>query len=212
MEIKDMRPIKRVSTEWDDSSDVTLLEEMKKGNQQALEILMTRHASRLGAIVMRIVGRQASRADIEEAVADCFVTAWRQADQFDPGRAPVSGWLAHIARYRAKTLGRKLQRQGHEVVGIDHITEFGGVVEPEGFAEVSVEQVSSEERLRELRSIFDRLAPRDITIIQRRFIEDRSPQEIAAELDMTPNAVRVRLSRALRRLRVGLAALESEGT
>ncbi len=193
-------------------TDEDLVHDISTGSQEALETLIRRYAPRLGVLMLRIAGRDTNRSDIEEAVADCFVTVWRMAPSFDPKRAPAVAWVMHIAHYRALTLRRTTRRRQLELVGnIDSVIDERESAD-DGFAEAALERVASKEQLRGLREAFAGLTSQDIRIIRRRFVDQLTAQEIAVELGLSPNSVRVRLSRALARLRRGLAALNGGET
>jgi RNA polymerase sigma-70 factor (ECF subfamily) len=74
-----------------------LLRACASGDQAALQGLYTETASKLFGLALRIIGK---RELAEEILQDCFVSVWRSAHTFDPGRGTAMAWLARIVRNR----------------------------------------------------------------------------------------------------------------
>lgn len=81
-------------------------------------------------------------------------------------------------------------------LSLDELAEDG--FDPIGETGVDAGRRFDDERVRK---ILHRLKPADRDIIVMRFIDDIKPQEIASMLNLTPNAVSVRIHRALGELR-----------
>lgn len=75
-----------------------LLERCAQKDRAAFELLYTRVAPRLLAVLMQILKR---RELAEDVLQDVFVKVWQQAGQFDAIRGRALAWLISIARYRA---------------------------------------------------------------------------------------------------------------
>ena len=82
----------------DEQSDVTLLIQMARGDQQALQQLYARYRGSLWSYIWRLVNEDAHLAD--EVTQDVFVAVWRQAATFRAEATPAT-WLFRIARHRA---------------------------------------------------------------------------------------------------------------
>ena len=80
-----------------------LLARCAAGDRAALEILYTRVAPLLLAVLVRMLRR---RDLAEDALQDVFVSVWQRARQFDPIRGRALAWLVSMARYRAIDLQR----------------------------------------------------------------------------------------------------------
>ena len=133
-----------------------------------------------------------------DLVAETFAAAFRDRRQFrGRTRDEATGWVYGIARHQLASFYRR------------------GSVEREALKRVSVERrdLTGEEleRIEELAGIAalrarvrDRLldldAP-DQEILRLRIVEERDYDEIAARLEIKEDAVRARVSRALKRLR-----------
>jgi RNA polymerase sigma-70 factor (ECF subfamily) len=69
-----------------------------QGDKPAFSRLYTQMAPKLFGQVLRICR---DRSLAEEALQEVFADVWRQADRYDPDRAPARAWLSVIARNRA---------------------------------------------------------------------------------------------------------------
>lgn len=81
-----------------EDADATLVSRMGRGDRAALAELYQRHASRVLAVVQRILG---DRAAAEDLVHDVFVEAWRRSSDYSTERGSVITWLLLRARSRA---------------------------------------------------------------------------------------------------------------
>jgi RNA polymerase sigma-70 factor (ECF subfamily) len=78
--------------------DVALVQRVSRGESSALEALYRRHAPRLYAVLLRMLGQS---ADADEVLQESFVDVWKRAPEYAPARGAVEAWLITIARSRA---------------------------------------------------------------------------------------------------------------
>ena len=175
---------------------------------EALDGLYREHSRQLLIFFAR---RTMDGETATDLVAETFATAFRDRRQFRGASSDEAvGWIFGIARHQLSSFYRR------------------GSVEREALKRLVVERrdLTSEEleRIEELAGIAalrervrDRLLELDgpdQEILQLRVVEERDYDEIATELGIKEDAVRARVSRALKRLRrliedddhVGLAA------
>jgi RNA polymerase sigma-70 factor (ECF subfamily) len=81
-----------------------LLRACAAGDADALEALYELVAPRLFGLLLRMLRRQALA---EEALQDVFLSVWRGAGQYQPGRGSALAWLTSLARNRAIDLLRR---------------------------------------------------------------------------------------------------------
>jgi len=188
--------------------DRALVARMAAGDERALGDLYDRHGAMAYALALAIVGE---RADAEEAVADAFGQAWRQAGQFDPARGSVPAWLATITRTRALDLVRARGRRARALARA--ASEIGeGLAAPLAAAGDAPDR--GVERAEARRLVVRVLA--ELPELQRRVIElayfgGLSQSEIAAELQEPLGTVKTRMRTAMEKLRGSLAPLLSQG-
>ena len=68
------------------------------GDRAALRIVYQDTSAKLFGVLLRILK---DRSEAEDVLQDVYVTVWRRAGTFDPGRASPITWLVAIARNRA---------------------------------------------------------------------------------------------------------------
>src|SRR5438128_6134353 len=68
------------------------------GDRAALRIVYQDTCAKLFGVCLRILK---DRSEAEDVLQDVYVTVWRKAATFDPGRASPITWMVAIARNRA---------------------------------------------------------------------------------------------------------------
>ncbi len=172
------------------------LSALRAGDEAALAWFMERYAGYAAAIINRILLPRLTPSDAEEALADVFVSLWKNAAKVPEGS--VRPYISAMARNRAVSA---LRRSRAELP-----LEAERVIE---VARPSPEQELTEQEAREAarRAVLGLPEP-DREIFLRRYYRFQSLADIALALDMNVNTVKTRLRRGREKLR---AALESEG-
>ena len=96
-------------------NDSEILKKLKDRDEQALTHLMDRYVNYVSAILCNMTGQFLTEEDIEELVADVFLSIWNSSERLEPGR-PVKPYLAQITRNAA--IGR-LRKMKHVPVPFD---------------------------------------------------------------------------------------------
>jgi RNA polymerase sigma-70 factor (ECF subfamily) len=140
----------------------------------------------------------ATREAAEDVTSMVFMKALRSFDRYDPSRAAPRTWLLRIARNAVTDHLRALRRRGSLHVSLDRI--------PDLVAEVPSheERVIRQERIQRLLNGSRRLRKADQEILSLRYGAGLDNAEIAEHLDISNNAVAVRLHRALKRLKASV--------
>jgi RNA polymerase sigma-70 factor (ECF subfamily) len=134
----------------------------------------------------------------EEAVQETFVRAWRRADLYDEGRAPLQAWLFSICRNvvidmsRARKI-RPALADGDVAASRETSAGFDAT-------ERMVQSAALEEALR-------RVAPEHRQVLTEVLILDRPQDAVAAELGVPVGTVKSRVFYGLRSLRKSLEAI-----
>ena len=139
--------------------------------------------------------RVATRETAEDVTSDVFMKALRSLHRYDANRASPRTWLLRIARNAVTDHLRSLKRRGSLHVSLDRVPDL---VAQEPSQE---ERVLKEERLQVLLNGTRTLRPAEQEILSLRYGVGLDNKEIAKSLNISPNAVAVRLHRALRRLK-----------
>lgn len=75
-----------------------LMPRIAAGDRAALRQLYDATSAKLFGVCLRILS---DRDESEDVLQEVYLTIWRRADRFEPGRAGVMTWISTIARNRA---------------------------------------------------------------------------------------------------------------
>jgi RNA polymerase sigma-70 factor (ECF subfamily) len=183
-----------------------LIEQLKAGDQQALEKLFNLYSAKLYSVAWRILGGDVQ--DAEEVIQDVFLTAFRKAQTFQ-GHSQFSTWLYRLTVNAA--LGRiRRSKKAKEVAYEEFLPKFQDdghhqerpVVD---WSNTLDEQYAKNEIQALIGKALEQLKPVDKTVIVLSDLEGLSDREIAAATGLTVSAVKTRLHRARLFLRGKLA-------
>jgi len=166
---------------------------VRAGDEDALATLFERHHARIHSLCARLV----SVADADDLVQETFLRVYRHASTF-AGGAGFTPWLYRIARNVCIDRGQRVSRETsveHEwarMVATDRTSDAAGGIE----------------RRRLLETALARLPAPDREVIVLSIMRDLPYAEVAEVLGCSMAAARVRLHRAISRLRRICAELE----
>jgi RNA polymerase sigma-70 factor, ECF subfamily len=139
--------------------------------------------------------------DVEQAtdlLAETFAVAIERAGQYrGKSEQELSSWIWAIARSLLRAAQRRgeVERRYAEGLGIER--RVLAAAEVDRLEELAGTSILSEEVTRQL----DRLPPQQRDAVRLRMLEELDYDEVAARLDISQEAARARVSRALRELR-----------
>ncbi len=177
--------------------EVALILRCREGDQDAIRQLVESYQRSVYYLVYRAVGNEEDSRDITQ---EAFVRAIRAIDRFDITR-PFRNWIFRIAGNLAIDHHRrsKLKTISINVDEDDPSGRRSPVLVDE---EARPDQVHEQTWLSEnLAKVVERLTPDYRTVIQLRYREQLSYEEIAGVLDIPLGTVKARLHRAHQRLR-----------
>jgi RNA polymerase sigma-70 factor, ECF subfamily len=176
-------------------SDEEVVARVQAGDIALYEVLMRRYNQRLFRVARAILRDE---DEAEDVMQDAYVRAYACLDQF-AGKAQFSTWLTKIAVYEA--LNRLRKRKGlWEVPG--HSDQENQRIESMRSSDPDPEQQAlRHEGASFLEQAVDALPERYRCVFVLRDIEGMSTGETAACLDLTEEAVKIRLLRARQKLR-----------
>lgn len=172
--------------------DAALVEEARRGNASALEALLRMHqtvAYRTAYAITR------SPEDAEDVVQSAFLKAARSLHRFRAG-SPFRPWLLTIVGNEARNLRRTVLRRLR-------LVERAAREAPAPAQSAGSSAVAEEERRRLLAAV-DGLPPDDRLAIVGRYFVGLTLEETAAALGVGLGAAKMRVARALERLRGSL--------
>ena len=175
--------------------DEELLARIAAGSQAALSALMARHGRGLRPFAARYLGHA---ADAEDVVQEVFVTVWKQAARFDPGRARASTWLYRITANRC--IDQRRRRALRNFFGLDDIAQEPAA--PEANAETAT---AAKQELAIVRDGLSRLPERQRMALLLRAVGELDIGAIAEVMGASAGSVEQLLVRGRRALRDHLA-------
>lgn len=165
-------------------SDEDIVHRVIGGEVDLFEVLMRRYNRRLFRAARAITG---DAAEAEDVMQDAYISAYTHLRQFE-GRAKFATWLTRIAVHEASARARKNGR----MLGFDAEEEenmISNVPDAEhDFMAKALGEV--------LEAAINRLSPNYRAVFMLCAVEGMSARETAESLDITEEAVRVRLHRA----------------
>lgn len=171
----------------EDGRDRRLVEACLRGNREAYDDLVKLHATRVYAVCLAIVG---APADAEDLAQEALVTGYTKiASLRDPDR--FGAWIATIAANLSRNFVQ--QRANHERLLAMQADCAGREPERQSNLQNALWKLREELRIPLILYYFD----------------GRSTENIAATLDISPEAVRMRLCRARGELRKLLEKTEA---
>ena len=167
--------------------DITLLREFSATESEAaFAALVSRHLNLVYSVALRSTGNVHAAQEISQAV---FIILARKAANW-PQHAVLSGWLYQTTRLTAANFLRgEIRRQQREQEAYMQST----LTEPDANVWPQIAPL--------LDDALGKLGERDRNAIVLRFFENKSLQEVGAGLGASEDAAKIRVSRALEKLR-----------
>lgn len=180
---------------------------VQQGDREALVILLEMYRPRLLNFVQNLMSKSLRQKidpeDVLQEVCLSCVKSFTAIDLVD--RSPFD-WVCQVARRRIMDQGRRYsgteKRAVNREVGLS-----GGSDEQASFAQLLVASITSpssafsrDQREFRLQQAIEQLPPENRAALHMRYVESLSSKEIAERLDKSDGAVRVLLTRSLKRL------------
>jgi RNA polymerase sigma-70 factor (ECF subfamily) len=182
-----------------------LVARLKAGDEDAFRTLVTAHGARMLNVARRYLRDEGHAQD---AVQDAFMSAFRAIQSFK-GDSRLSTWLHRIVVNAALMKLRSQQRKPEEPIA-DLLPKFlddGHFADPPKEWHEGAEEALARAEVRELvRGEIQELPDSYRSVLMLRDIEELDTGETARLLEISPNAVKVRLHRARQALRERLNA------
>ena len=143
--------------------------------------------------VARLVGRLVGwRGDVDDLVQDVFVAALGGWSKFR-GDCSARTWLTRITLNKCRSYGRRRWLRERFFASWQ--------AQADSAARVQAASAESHEVAEQVRHSVNQLRQRDREVIVLNYLEQLSAADVAAVLNISQNAVEVRLTRARRRLK-----------
>jgi RNA polymerase sigma-70 factor (ECF subfamily) len=192
---------------WRDSKSEVLLQHARHGNRKALAELLERYRPRLRRLIRcRLDPRVQARVDESDVIQETLFSASRDFDSYRPRPGvPFYAWLRQIAwRKLLRTSRRHVHTQGRSVLKERRLAwdqSRWALTRQLVTASTPSQQLMGAELEQRVADALEQLSDGDRELLIMRYLEQLSTAEIAAVLDISRTACRVRTLRALERLR-----------
>jgi RNA polymerase sigma-70 factor, ECF subfamily len=184
-----------------ESTDQELLAATAAGDGEAFAMFWRRHTSTVMAFGIH---RCATSEDVADLVADTFLAAFRAAGRYRAETATAAPWLLGIATRVASNQQRRLARWLR--------VSWRGAGEPPRFTGEEYEAVEAAidaaRQAPHVQAALRAMSASDRKVLELVAYAQLSPSEAALALGISPNAARLRLARARKRLRERLLSAE----
>jgi RNA polymerase sigma-70 factor (ECF subfamily) len=177
-----------------DRSDADLLAAAADGDGEAYGAFFRRHSRAVTAYAVR---RCDNPDDVADLVSDTFMIALQASSRYIPETHTALPWLYGIAR-------RVLARQRRRKAGFARllVKSTHSQVRFQGIEEDAIaEAIDASRTAPALAEALERLSKGERDVLELVAFDGLSPMEAAIVLELTPNAARLKLSRARRHMR-----------
>jgi RNA polymerase sigma-70 factor (ECF subfamily) len=164
------------------------------GDRAALRIIYQDTSAKLFGVCLRILR---DRSEAEDVLQDVYVTVWRKAAAFDPGRASPITWLVAIARNRAidRLRASGVSRRMEPIEAADAVSDP---------APAAVERVEQAQEQQRLARCLEELEARHASAIRSAFLDGTTYEELAAHMSVPLGTMKSWIRRGLLKLRACL--------
>jgi len=165
------------------------------GDRAALRMVYQDTSAKLFGVCLRILN---DKSEAEDVLQDVYVTVWRKAGGFDPGRASPITWLVAIARNRA------IDRLRSSAVArrMEPIEAAADTVSDP--APVAVERVELAQQHQRLARCLEELEARHSAAIRSAFLDGVTYEELAQRMSVPLGTMKSWIRRGLLKLRACL--------
>lgn len=167
------------------------LQAVGAGDQLALAEVYRLTSAKLFGVCLRICNE---RSEAEEVLQETYITVWRRAGTFDPGKAGAISWLVAVARNKAldRLRSGKVRRMA---MPLEQAAEVPDLT-PSPFAEVEgIQQRAA------LMACLEELDAEQQASIRAAFLDGLTYEELATRREVPLGTMKSWIRRGLQRLR-----------
>lgn len=169
-----------------------LVEKLKKHDEKALSKIIEQQSGFVASVIYNTSKGSLTKEDIEEVIADVFVTLWNNAEKAQEGK--LKGYLCSIAKTRALNKIKSLKNKA--VLNIDDYT-------PEDDFSIA-DETEKRDIHRELREIITEITQPDREILIRYYYYNQTVSQIADEMNINLETVKSKLRRTREKIKTKL--------
>jgi RNA polymerase sigma-70 factor (ECF subfamily) len=173
---------------------VAALARVAAGDRAALRIVYQDTSAKLFGVCLRILK---DRSEAEDVLQEVYVTVWRKAGAFDPGRASPITWLVAIARNRAidRLRASAVNRRMEPIEAADAVSDP---------APAATERVELAQQQQRLTRCLEELEAQHADAIRAAFLDGATYEELATRMSVPLGTMKSWIRRGLLKLRACL--------
>ena len=173
--------------------DLVLVDAARNGDQAAFASLMERYRESIYFMMMKMVRNS---DDADDLTIEAFGKAFSRLDQYSPSFA-FSTWLFKIASNNCIDFIRK-KRIKLTSMDTGYTNEDGESIRIDAKSQTRdpEETIIHNQKVKHMRQLVSKLKPRYRELIEKRYFEELSYEEIAEELSLPLGTVKAQLFRA----------------
>jgi len=186
--------------------DPTLVDAVRRGEQQALEALYDRYADRVYAIGARLLDRDTA----EDVVQETFLKLWQKPEMFRPERGRFASWFLRMAHNLAvQKLRARRRRQQHlaQPTAADRLEQLLDQAMDPG--PNPYEQVQEDVRIARIHEALQHVPEEQRRVLMMAYFDGLTQAEISDQLDIPLGTVKTRARLGLQKLRACVDKLEA---
>ncbi|MBS1871665.1 MAG: sigma-70 family RNA polymerase sigma factor [Acidobacteria bacterium] len=183
-------PILAAALSFRDDSD--LVARLKRRDPDAMSELYNRYGRMMYSLILRIVRNDAVAEDL---VQETFLRVWNRVHGFDQDRGALGPWVLTVARNRAIDYLRSVQGRD-----LESPLEAERMENPSLFLNLETD-ILNIDRMRRLKTAFEKLTPNQRTVIELAYYEGLSQTEMSEHLKQPLGTVKTWVRTALKLLR-----------
>ncbi|MGH6770552.1 MAG: sigma-70 family RNA polymerase sigma factor [Xanthobacteraceae bacterium] len=166
------------------------------GDRAALRIVYQDTSAKLFGVVLRILN---DKSEAEDVLQDVYVTVWRKAGSYDPGRASPITWLIAIARNRAidRLRSSTAKRRMAPIEEAEHVGDG---------APGALDLVTRSQQHARLATCLGELEEKTSRAIRSAFLDGATYEELAERMSVPLGTMKSWIRRGLIKLRACLEA------
>lgn len=173
--------------------DLDLVEAAIKGDQLAYADLMSKYRESIYFMMLKMVKNP---DDADDLTIEAFGKAFNRLEQYSPSYA-FSTWLFKIASNNCIDFIRKKRIKVTSMdTGIKMNDGETMYIDAKSHGKDPEETVMHNQKVKHMRELVSRLKPRYRVLVEKRYFEELSYEEIATELDLPLGTVKAQLFRA----------------
>ncbi|MGL5765494.1 MAG: sigma-70 family RNA polymerase sigma factor [Sarcina sp.] len=176
-------------------SEWNYIDELKQKNERAIEYVIDNYGPMLYRVVYKILK---SKEKSEECLNDVFLKVWINIDLFDAEKGSFKTWITKIASNLALDILKKDTNQ--KILYFENIDE--NILEYDLYQQQNIDENDlKKQEYKLLIENIKNLSKIDRYIFINRFFVGKELKDIARELNVTVNSIRVRIHRCRKKLR-----------